>query len=229
MGTFTSYGTLQRTPGTLVGTKILSHTLESQILSKFIIHIVIRLKSLITRNTLPLRPEFPGTLSWKLLWCDEEWRSNQRAMYKISIIPMSTVVWRKGWKDIYLLFFQGIAGAKKWVYYKSYMVRSKSNVQDIDDTNVQCCMKKSLEAYQGTLVTDPDWSSHKVKCQRLKAVLSPAETLCQNGRSASQKLERRKLERMSLDDLVKHARQHIPIKAIKSAIITSMETQSNTR
>eukprot|EP00983_Pelagomonas_calceolata_P134902 1162104-Pelagomonas_calceolata.AAC.3 len=108
------------------------------------------------------------------------------------------------------------------------MVRSKSNVQDIDNSDVRCCMKKSLNEYQGFMVTDQDWSSHKVKCQKKKANLSPTETLCQNG-SGSQKVEKRKLERMSLDDLVKHAKQHVPIKMIKSAILTTMEKQSKSR
>jgi len=86
-------------------------------------------------------------------------------------------------------------------------------------------MKESLQTFEGSLVTDPDWYSHKVKCQRMKAKLSPSETLCQNG-SGTSKLEKRKLERMSLDDLVKHAKLQMPVKGIKSAIITAMETQS---
>lgn len=104
------------------------------------------------------------------------------------------------------------------------MVRSKSNVQDIENSNVRCCMKKSLEEYQGSMVTNPDWSSHKIKCQKMKTNLSPSESLCQNG-TGSQKVDRKKLERMSLDNLVKHAKAHMPVKAIKSVMITAMENQ----
>ena len=102
------------------------------------------------------------------------------------------------------------------------MVRSKSNVQDIHNSNVQCCVKKKLQSYPGSMITDQDWSSQKVKCQRLKERLSPSESMCQNG-SGSKKIDMRKLDKMSLDNLVQPAGQHMSVKFIKSAIITAIK------
>jgi len=104
------------------------------------------------------------------------------------------------------------------------MVRYKSNVAHIGDDDVACCMQKSLQGFTGNMVTDQDWSSHRVKCDRLKAKLSENESLCQNGSGGKKKGSKKEIDpaRLSLKDLVEYARKRVPVKTIKSAILSAM-------